>query len=156
MNFKSGNYITGKSLSRRTVLRACGAAIGIPLLDAMIPAGPAAAQTEKLQAAKRLQYVYMPMGCDHSRWTPGGPDLTNLPPILQPLDDHSGHINVLSNLELAKLPRVTRHFNAAFLSCAQAKHTESTDYFLGTTADQVAAKQLARRPNWHQWSCPWI
>jgi len=54
MNFKSGNYITGKSLSRRTVLRACGAAIGIPLLDAMIPAGPAAAQTEKLQAAKRL------------------------------------------------------------------------------------------------------
>ena len=61
MNFKSGNYITGKSLSRAGA-KACGAAIGIPLLDAMIPAGPAAAQAEKLQAAKRLQYVYMPMG----------------------------------------------------------------------------------------------
>ena len=146
MNFKPGNYITGKSLSRRTVLRACGAAIGIPLLDAMIPAGPAAAQTEKLQAAKRLQYVYMPMGCDHSRWTPGGPDLTNLPPILQPLDEHSRHVNVLSNLELAKAyPGSHATSNAAFLSCAQAKHTESTDYFLGTTADQVAAKALGKK-----------
>ena len=34
--------------------------------------------------------------------------------------------------------------NSAFLSAAPAKHTESSDYFLGTTVDQLAAKELGR------------
>ena len=38
-------YITKKSLSRRTVLRGAGAALALPLLDAMIPAGTALANT---------------------------------------------------------------------------------------------------------------
>ncbi len=38
-------YITKKSLSRRTVLRGAGAAIALPLLDAMIPAATALAET---------------------------------------------------------------------------------------------------------------
>ena len=143
MSFIAGNFITGKSLSRRTALRTAGAALGIPLLDAMLPAGPAAAKSAAQQSVQRLQYVYMPMGCDHSRWTPHGTTLRELPVILEPLKPVRDHINVLTNLELAKAyPGSHATSNSAFLSCATAKHTESTDYFLGTTADQIAAKQI--------------
>ena len=63
------NFITKKSISRRTLLKGVGASFALPLLDAMIPAATAEAKT----AAHRLQrlgYVFMPMGCDQSRWTP--------------------------------------------------------------------------------------
>lgn len=143
MSFIAGNIISGKSLSRRTVLRTAGTVVGIPLLDAMLPAGAASAKTATAQEAKRLQYLYMPMGCDHSRWTPKDAQLKELPYILEPLKPVRERINVLSNLELAKAyPGSHATSNAAFLSCAQAKHTESTDYFLGTTADQVAANHI--------------
>jgi len=143
MSFNAGNFISGKSLSRRTVLRTAGAVVGIPLLESMLPAGPAAAKTLLSQSAKRLQYTYMPMGCDQSRWKPQNRDLSELPFILEPLDPVRDRINVLSNLELANAyPGSHATSNSAFLSCATAKHTESTDYFLGTTADQVAAKHL--------------
>ena len=145
MTFHAGNYISGKCLSRRTALRTAGAVLGIPLLDAMVPAGPAAAHSWTRQTVQRLQYVYMPMGCDHSRWTPTGSDLTDLPYILEPLKPVRDQINVLTNLELAKAyPGSHATSNSAFLSCSTAKHTESTDYFLGTTADQIAAKHIGR------------
>ncbi len=143
MSFTAGNYITGKSLSRRTALRTAGAVLGIPLLDAMLPAGPASAYSWKKQTVQRLQYVYMPMGCDHSRWTPKRSTLGELPYILEPLTPVRDHINVLTNLELAKAyPGSHATSNSAFLSCSTAKHTESSDYYLGTTADQIAAKHI--------------
>ena len=143
MTFIAGNYITGKCISRRTALRSVGAVLGIPLLDAMLPAGPAAANSWEKQTVQRLQYVYMPMGCDHSRWTPKESTLGELPFILEPLKPVRDRINVLTNLELAKAyPGSHATSNSAFLSCSTAKHTESADYFLGTTADQIAAKQI--------------
>ncbi len=143
MSFIAGNYVTGKCLSRRTVLRSAGAVLGIPLLDAMCPAGPAEAKSWEKQTVQRLQYVYMPMGCDHSRWTPKGSTLGELPSILAPLAPVRDRINVLTNLELANAyPGSHATSNSAFLSCSTAKHTESTDYFLGTTADQIAAKHV--------------
>lgn len=143
MSFIAGNYLTGKCLSRRTALRSAGAVLGIPLLDAMLPAGPAEAKSREKQTVQRLQYVYMPMGCDHSRWTPKGSTLGELPSILAPLAPVRDRINVLTNLELANAyPGSHATSNSAFLSCSTAKHTESTDYFLGTTADQIAAKHV--------------
>ena len=117
MNFTPGNIISGRFLSRRTVLRSAGAVVGVPLLDAMLPAGPAAARSHLEQSAKRLQYVYMPMGCDHSRWTPNGETLDNLPYILEPLEAVRDRVNVLSNLELAQAyPGSHATSNSAFLS----------------------------------------
>jgi hypothetical protein len=143
MTFIGGNYITGKCLSRRTALRTAGTVVGIPLLDAMLPAGAAAAKSSEQQTVQRLQYVYMPMGCDHSRWTPKDANLDVLPSILEPLKPVRDRINVLSNLELANAyPGSHATSNSAFLSCSTAKHTESTDYFLGTTADQIAARHI--------------
>lgn len=140
-------FVTKKALKRRTFLRGMGASLSLPLLDAMIPAMTAVAETPANPAAlRRLGYVYMPMGSDIARWTP--PDqhtLDLLSPTLQPLEPIKSHVTAISNLELQNAyPGTHATSNAAFLSAARAKLTESTDYFLGTTADQIAAQQLGR------------
>ena len=87
----------------------------------------------------------MPMGCDLPRWTPAGSSLTELSPSLQSLRPVVDHLTVISNLELKNAyPGTHATSNAAFLSAAKAKWTESTDYHLGTTVDQVAAQQIGR------------
>ena len=136
--------ITKKALPRRTFLRGMGASLALPLLDAMIPAATAASATAALPV-KRLGYIFMPMGCDIGRWTPGGTDgkLGELSPILKSLESVKSHVTAITNLELrTAYPGSHATSNAAFLSAAKAKHTESSDYYLGTTADQIAAQQI--------------
>jgi len=83
------------------------------------------------------------MGCDLPRWTPPGSALTELSPSLQSLRPFVDQLTVISNLELKNAyPGTHSTSNAAFLSAAKAKWTESTDYYLGTTVDQIAAKQI--------------
>jgi Protein of unknown function (DUF1552) len=140
-------YLTRRALSRRTVLRGLGATLSLPFLEAMVPAATAASRT--VQPAKRLGYIYLPMGCDQSRWTPGfGKDgaLGELSPILQALAPVREHCTVVSNLELEPAyPGTHATSNASFLSAARVKHTESTDYYNGTTADQIAAKAIGQQ-----------
>ncbi|MDQ5980706.1 MAG: hypothetical protein QG602_3683 [Verrucomicrobiota bacterium] len=135
--------ITKKALPRRTFLRGLGATLALPLLDAMIPAATAAVLTPA-RPVRRLGYVFMPMGCDQSRWIPASTGaLDELPPILESLNPHKEHITVISNLELRNAyPGSHATSNAAFLSAAKAKHTEGSDYYLGTTADQLAAREI--------------
>jgi hypothetical protein len=139
--------VTRKALSRRTFLRGVGATIALPLLDAMVPALTATAQTPAApQRLRRLGYIYIPMGCDRTRWTPtGGEPLEELSFILAPLKPVKEHVAVVSNLELRNAyPGTHATSNSAFLSAARAKLTESADYYLGTTADQIAARQLGK------------
>jgi hypothetical protein len=138
--------VTKRALSRRTFLRGAGAAVALPLLDAMIPAMTAAAQTPAApQRLRRLGYVYMPMGCDRPRWTPPGDRLDKLSFILEPLAPVKEDVTVVSNTELRNAyPGTHATSNSSFLSAARAKFTESADYRLGTTADQVAARQLGK------------
>lgn len=140
--------ITRKSLPRRTLLKGLGACVSMPLLDAMVPALTAASETvASSDRLRRLGYVYMPMGCDMSRWAPD-PDskvLSELPPILKSLEPVKQSINVVSGMELQKAyPGSHATSNSAFLSAARAKVTESNDYYLGITADQVAATALGQ------------
>ncbi len=137
--------ITKKSLPRRTLLKGLGATIALPLLDAMVPSLTAAAKTPANPARlRRLGFVYMPMGCDHSRWNLGDAEtLDALSPTLSSLEPVKQHVAVISNLELRNAyPGTHSTSNAAFLSAATAKRTESTDYHLGTTVDQIAARHL--------------
>ena len=137
--------ITKKALPRRTFLKGLQATLALPLLDAMIPAATALAQTAA-RPVRRLGFVYIPMGCDHGRWTPAGQGtLGELTPILAPLEPVKEQLTVVTNLRLEQsYPGTHDTANAGFLSAAFAKHTESSDYYLGTTADQVAAKQVGR------------
>lgn len=139
--------ITKKALPRRTFLRGMGATLALPLLDAMIPAAARGATKTAALPVRRLGYVFMPMGCDLSRWTPPGSDglLGELSPILSSLAPVKEHVTAITNLELRNAyPGSHATSNSSFLSAAKAKHTESSDYYLGTTADQLAAQQIGR------------
>src|SRR6266550_2530006 len=137
--------ITKKALPRRTFLRGIGATLALPLLDAMVPSMTALARTPA-EPVRRLGFVYIPMGCDISRWTPAGEGrLAELSPSLQSLEPVMDQLTVITNLELKNAyPGTHATSNAAFLSAATAKWTESTDYHLGTTVDQVAAQQIGQ------------
>lgn len=139
-------FITRKSLPRRTFLKGVGASFALPLLDAMIPAATAAIRTPA-DGVRRLGYIFMPMGCDESRWTPGSEDtLDKLSPILDSLKPVKDQMTVFTNMELKPAyPGSHATSNSSFLSAAKAKVTESSDYYLGTTADQVAAKQIGHQ-----------
>lgn len=138
-------YLTKKSLPRRTFLRGMGASIALPLLDSMIPVATGAS-VSLAKPVKRLGFVFMPMGSDINRWTPDGRGkLDRLSPTLSSLESVKDQISVLTNLELGPAyPGTHATSNAAFLSAARAKQTESSDYFLGTTVDQIAAKYLGK------------
>jgi hypothetical protein len=136
--------ITKKALARRTFLRGIGATLALPLLDAMIPAATALAKTPA-NPVRRLGFVFIPMGCDITRWTPPGDKLDELSPILQWLAPVREHVTAISNLELQNAyPGSHATSNSAFLSAAKAKLTESTDYYLGTTVDQIAAQRIGQ------------
>jgi hypothetical protein len=136
--------ITKKALPRRTFLRAMGTTLALPLLDAMVPAATALAKTPA-KPVRRLGFVFMPMGCDIQRWTPGGATLDELPPILSSLAPIREHVSVISNLYLQNAyPGTHATSNSAFLSAAKARLTESSDYYLGTTVDQIAAQHIGQ------------
>ena len=137
--------VTKKALPRRTFLRGTGATLSLPLLDAMVPSLTALSRTPA-KPVRRLGFVYVPMGSDISRWTPpGGDTLEELSPSLSSLAPVIDDVTVITNLELKNsYPGTHATSNAGFLSAAKAKWTESTDYYLGTTADQIAAKQIGQ------------
>jgi len=137
--------LTKKALPRRTFLRGVGATIALPLLDAMVPAATPLAKTAA-NPMRRLGFVFMPMGCDITRWTPKSEKtLDELSPILSSLEPVKKHVTIITNLELKNAyPGSHATSNSAFLSAAKAKLTESTDYYLGTTVDQVAAQQIGQ------------
>lgn len=86
------------------------------------------------------------MGCDQSRWTPRSEGtLDQLSPILDSLAPVKDKTTILTNMELRPAyPGSHATSNSSFLSAVKAKVTESSDYYLGTTADQLAAQQIGQ------------
>jgi Protein of unknown function (DUF1552) len=93
-----------------------------------------------------LGFVYIPMGSNIAQWTPQGMGrITELSPTLQSLTPVMDQITVMTNMALKNAyPGTHATSNAAFLSAAKAKWTESSDYKLATTVDQIAAKQIGQ------------
>src|SRR5688572_6895117 len=92
-------FLTKKSLPRRTFLRNAGISVGLPLLDAMIPAHTALAQTAA-KAVPKLGFIYFPHGAVMDQWTPDsvGRDFA-LKSILQPLAPYQNQLTLISGLE---------------------------------------------------------
>jgi hypothetical protein len=140
--------VTRKALARRTFLRGMGAAIGLPLLDSMIPAF---AGTTASKTPVRIGWMYVPNGIDMRFWTPAqeGP-LTDLPRILKPLEPVKNDVLVISNLAQnygrALFDGPGDHGRAAanYLTGVHVYKTAGADIKLGISADQVAAKELGR------------
>jgi Protein of unknown function (DUF1552) len=89
--------VTKKAISRRTVLRGVGAAVGLPLLDAMIPAFATAATTPA--TARRFGVVYHPNGVIYDKWLPNGTGAGfEFSPTLAPLKAFRDQLIVVTNL----------------------------------------------------------
>jgi hypothetical protein len=91
-------FLTKKHISRRTVLQGAGAAIALPLLDAMNPAGVAWGNTAAA-APHRLAFVGFPHGAVMRHWSPAtaGKDF-QMTRILEPLAQFREHMTIVSGL----------------------------------------------------------
>jgi hypothetical protein len=143
--------ITKMALPRRTFLRGMGAAIALPLLDAMVPALSALAATPA-KPVRRLGFVYTPNGATMSAWTPKGegPALTDLPPTLKPLEAFRSQVIVPTGLAQRQAESwgdgngEHSRGQTVWLSGVHPKRTEGADVRNATTVDQIAAQVLGR------------
>lgn len=138
-------FISKKHLSRRFVLQGAGAAIALPLLDAMIPASTALAQTAAAKNS-RLAYVYFPHGAVMKYWVPEntGKNFT-YSPILKPLESINEYVTVVSGLRNKGGESSNPHgiIEETWLSCvAPDSRDRSPTGTRGMTADQLAARQF--------------
>jgi hypothetical protein len=142
--------ITKMALSRRTFLRGMGVTMGLPLLDAMVPALSAFARTDA-HPVKRLGFIYIANGAAPGFWTPKGQGRNfEFSPSLAPLAPLREHVVIPSGLE----HRMAEGYGdgngehtrstAAFLSGTHPKLTEGADVRAGITADQIAARELGQ------------
>jgi len=146
-------YLTKKHLSRRTVLRGAGVAVALPLLDAMIPAATALAQTA---AAPKLRtgFFYIPHGAimwntafgkEMDRWTPSGAgESFKLSPILSPLESYKRYVTSFSNIE-NRAPQNSVHtlVPATWLSGVRPDE-KATGAKMAPTIDQMIAEHLGQ------------
>lgn len=142
------DFITGKHISRRTVLRGAGAALALPFLDAMAPARLRAGGAPK--PPHRFLAYYTPNGQSMEYWTPTGEGRDfELSEILQPLEGFKDRIIVPTGLD------ASWNFNHAggptcFLTGVTGKargeagSVDNTDLIAETSIDQILAREWAR------------
>jgi len=142
--------ITKRHLSRRTVLKGLGTTIALPLLDAMVPAFTALAQTAAAPI-RRLGVFYVPNGMSMPYWWPKteGP-LTDVPPTLKSLAELKDRLLLCGGLadEAANLVKGGGdHARSAgtFLTSVPFKYTSGADVYASTSMDQIAAQELSKK-----------
>lgn len=135
-------------ISRRTVLRGLGVAIGLPWLEAMCPER-ARAQDRLTTPPVRMAFLNVPNGVHMPAWTPESTGvLSELPATLQPLNDFRTSLTVLSGLTLNGARALGdgggdhARSAAAFLTGAHPKKTDGADIHNGVSVDQVAAGKI--------------
>ncbi|HEY4213952.1 MAG TPA: DUF1552 domain-containing protein [Steroidobacteraceae bacterium] len=138
-------FLTKKHLSRRTVLKGAGATIALPLLDAMIPAGTALADTAAA-AKTRLGFVYFPHGAVQEYWQPKqtGRDFEFTPTLksLEPLRDHVTVVSGLRNRGGENGTDPHGNMELAWLTAVGPKRDAAGDH--GVSADQFAARHIGQ------------
>ncbi len=154
------HFITGKAVPRRTFLRGAGAAVSLPFLDAMIPAGiRAAARPEDPTRLVAIEMVHgaagsNEWGASRNYWSPSqtGRDFDLAPGALSPLEPFRDYLTIVSDTDVepaeAKKPKEIGgdHFrsSATFLTQAHPRQTEGSDIFVGTSLDQAYAQRFGR------------
>ncbi len=155
-------FITGKHLPRRTFLRGMGAAVALPLLDAMVPAGRVWSGAARLADPTRLvaiEMVHGAAGCNEwgasqNLWAPAasGRDFDLSPTALSPLEPFRDHLTIISNTDVRMAEAYKPHeiggdhfrSSAVFLTQAHPKQTEGSDVFVGTSIDQLYAQRFGQ------------
>jgi hypothetical protein len=134
--------IAKKHLSRRTVLRGMGAAVALPLIEAMTPALTATAQTAA-NPQRRFGMVFVPLGERPGYWTPKtvGADF-EMTPILKPLESFRNHMTLVSDLCVPLDGHAVT--TAAWPTGSIPKRTIAEDVRAGTSIDQVIANHIGQ------------
>ena len=139
-------YLTKKHLSRRTLLRGAGVALGLPLLESMIPAAMRRAWAAGMPP-KRVAFMYLAHGAVMDRWLPSGTsgDLA-LGPTMQSLGSWRNRLSIVSGLRLpaayvGEQTAGANHTRASrcWLTCAPPETGASP-----TSADQAAAAHIGQ------------
>src|SRR4029453_17463238 len=145
-------FITKRHLSRRTFLRGAGVTLALPLLDSMVPAATALAQTAAAPKT-RMGCIYIPHGATMDKWTPAGTGTGfQFSEILQPLESFRDRVTVVSNLAHAPVAPwsgedtggAENHVRAAAVFLSGAHPVQKNEAFVGATVDQIAAQHVGQ------------
>src|SRR5262245_49967625 len=146
-------FLTKKHLSRRTVLRGAGVTLALPLLDAMIPAATALAQTAATPKL-RMGFFYIPHGAimgntshgpEMDRWTPSGAGADfKLSPILKALEPHKRYVTSFGNLQNQAMVGGVHSLAPATWLSGTKPDKGSASASMSTTLDQVVAQQIGQ------------
>ncbi len=133
-----------KSLSRRTVLRGMGVTLGLPLLDAMVPAFSVLAQSAA-RPPHRFQAIYVPNGMAMEHWSPAAEGSGfGLTPILQPLEPFRDQLIVLSGLR-SSWSYVHAGASGSFLTGTARGGRSETEILASTSIDQMLAREFGKQ-----------
>jgi hypothetical protein len=148
-------FITKKHLSRRTVLKGAGAAVSLPLLDAMIPAHTALANTAAA-VKPRLGFIYIPHGAIERFWVPQGKGKDfQFSRILKPMEGVRDYVTVVTGLRATSRAsgRNRRMHHRADLAHLPGSARLDLGTQAGISIDQMAAKQIGRTRRCHRSNC---
>jgi hypothetical protein len=136
-------FITKKHIPRRTFLRGVGATVALPLLNSMIPAATALAQTAA-SPKLRMGFIYFPHGAIMDQWTPATAGDFEISPILKPLEKFKKQLTIVSGLanKPAMLPPVHALNPGTWLNCVSPRKTQEP--LAAITIDQLAAARLGQ------------
>ncbi len=147
-------FLTKKHLSRRTFLRGSGVALGLPFLDAMVPAATALAATAAAPKT-RAGFFYLPHGAimnntpfgkEVDGWTSSGKGADfKLGRTIAPLEPLKKYLTTFDNIENSAAGGSVHVLNpATWLSCVRPD-TASSSASMATTLDQVIAQRLGQQ-----------
>ena len=140
-------FVTKRSLPRRTFLRGVGVTMALPLLESMVPAFTALAQTAA-RPRTRFGVVYIPNGAIVEQWIPDEVGAGfEFKPILKPLETFKDQLVVVTNLTRSHPgSQVGDHAVSAagFLTGVWPKRTEAEDVLANTSVDQVVAREIGQ------------
>src|SRR6187549_2697984 len=148
-------FLPKRHLSRRTVLKGAGITLALPLLDAMVPAATALAQTAAAPMM-RMGFFYIPHGAvmgntshgpEMDKWTPGGAgaDFT-LSPTLGSLEPYKKYVTSFGNLQNQAMVGGVHGFAPATWLSGHRPERGSASASMSTTLDQVVAQQMEFNP----------
>jgi len=132
------NFLTTKSLTRRTVLRGIGASLALPFLEAMVPSARAA-----VKPVRRFLTFYVPNGMAMEYWSPKGEGVSfELSPILQPLGPFKNQMLVLSGLH-SSWNYIHAGASGSFLTGTPRGGRNEIEIFADVSIDQLLARHFS-------------
>src|SRR6202140_361999 len=132
------NFLTAKTLPRRTVLKGLGTAVALPMLEAMLP--PLRAATTP---AHRFQAFYVPNGMAMEYWTPKGEGTAlELNSIMEPLAAYKDQMLVFSGIK-ASWNYIHAGASGSFLTGTPRGGKNEIEIIADVSIDQLLGRHFA-------------